>query len=86
MRRRRISPWNVAAREDAYYYGRKRTVELPVYRAILDDVEETRLYLAPGSGVCARAARDGIGFHEMLPRGGGILLHYAPHGRLPNLL
>ena len=37
-------------REDAYYYGRKRTVELPVYRAVLDDADETRLYVAPESG------------------------------------
>lgn len=37
-------------REDGYYYGRKRTVELPVYRTILDDEERTRLYFTPQAG------------------------------------
>jgi uncharacterized iron-regulated membrane protein len=36
--------------EDNYYYGHKREVTLPVYRAILDDDEQTRLYISPETG------------------------------------
>ena len=36
--------------EDSFYYGHKRTVELPVYRAILNDDEATRLYVSPTRG------------------------------------
>ncbi|OFE12809.1 hypothetical protein PHACT_06385 [Pseudohongiella acticola] len=36
--------------EDNYYYGHKRDVTLPVYRAVLDDDEQTRLYINPESG------------------------------------
>jgi uncharacterized iron-regulated membrane protein len=36
---------------DAYYYGhRDKTVELPVYRAILGDAQQTRLYINPVTG------------------------------------
>src|SRR5690606_30681747 len=35
--------------EDNYYYGHKREVSLPVYRAIVDDAERTRLYIDPQS-------------------------------------
>lgn len=37
-------------REDAYYYGHKRAVALPVWRAILDDAGRTRLYIDPATG------------------------------------
>ena len=36
--------------EDAYYYGHKREVALPVYRALLDDAQQTRLYINPETG------------------------------------
>lgn len=36
--------------EDNYYYGHKREVTLPVYRAIVDDDEQTRLYINPETG------------------------------------
>jgi uncharacterized iron-regulated membrane protein len=36
--------------EDNYYYGHKREVALPVYRAILADREQTRLYINPETG------------------------------------
>ena len=36
--------------EDSYYYGHKREVPLPVYRAIMDDSERTRLYIHPETG------------------------------------
>lgn len=36
--------------EDSYYYGHKNEAALPVFRVILDDAEETRLYINPESG------------------------------------
>jgi uncharacterized iron-regulated membrane protein len=38
------------AQEDAYYYGHKEAVELPVYRIILGDSQQTRLYIRPATG------------------------------------
>ena len=35
---------------DDYYYGHKEPVELPVYRAILDDPQRTRLYVGATTG------------------------------------
>jgi hypothetical protein len=35
---------------DAYYYGHKSEATLPVYRAILEDRERTRLYIDPSTG------------------------------------
>ncbi|HLT64039.1 MAG TPA: hypothetical protein VKZ92_05905, partial [Pseudohongiella sp.] len=37
-------------REDSYYYGHKRNVALPVYRALLDDAQQTRIYINPQTG------------------------------------
>ena len=42
-------------REDAYYYGHKTTVELPVFRAILGDEQQTRLYISPTTGALRMA-------------------------------
>ncbi|MEO8307798.1 MAG: PepSY domain-containing protein [Pseudomonadota bacterium] len=36
--------------EDAYYYGHKQAVALPVFRLILDDVGHTRIYVDPATG------------------------------------
>lgn len=36
--------------EDAYHYSHKEKRELPVWRAILDDGQRTRLYVSPSSG------------------------------------
>jgi uncharacterized iron-regulated membrane protein len=36
--------------EDSFYYGHKEPVKLPVYRILLDDQEQTRLYLEPTTG------------------------------------
>lgn len=36
--------------EDSFYYGHKDEVDLPVYRAVLDDAEQTRLYINPVTG------------------------------------
>jgi uncharacterized iron-regulated membrane protein len=44
---------------DAYYYPHKDDVELPVYRAILDDMQATRLYISPTTGAYRTVDRDG---------------------------
>lgn len=36
--------------EDAYYYGHKGDVPLPVYRVLIDDAEQTRLYIDNDTG------------------------------------
>jgi uncharacterized iron-regulated membrane protein len=36
--------------EDSYYYGHKRTVELPVVRVLTADADSTRLYINPQTG------------------------------------
>ena len=36
--------------EDLYYYGHKREVSLPVYRVLMDDDEQTRLYIDTRTG------------------------------------
>src|SRR5690606_21586581 len=40
----------VIDREDSYYYGHKSDGELPVYRLVVDDAEQTRLYVSPTTG------------------------------------
>ena len=37
-------------REDSYYYGHKRMVELPVVRVLTADADATRLYINPQTG------------------------------------
>lgn len=44
--------------EDAYYYGHHGEVELPAYRAILDDRQATRLYFAESTGRLTRAVDE----------------------------
>ncbi len=41
--------------EDSYYYSHKLPVTLPVWRAVLDDSEQTRLYIDPDTGRLLRA-------------------------------
>lgn len=49
--------------EDAYYYRHKFTLKFPVWRAILQDAEATRLYIDPDSGALIRAFdSNGRGF------------------------
>lgn len=43
----------IMTREDSYYYGHKRTVDLPVYRAVLDDADSTRVYINETTGAAA---------------------------------
>lgn len=45
-----IRELDVMTREDAYYYGHKKTVDLPVYRAIVADDERTRVYVNAVTG------------------------------------
>lgn len=46
-------------REDNYYYGHKREVALPVYRAIVDDDEQTRLYINAQTGAVRTVGSTG---------------------------
>ncbi|SCW35377.1 TonB-dependent Receptor Plug Domain [Sphingobium faniae] len=49
--------------EDSYYYTHKFPMSLPVWRAILADEEQTRLYMDPQTGSLIRAFdRDGRNF------------------------
>jgi hypothetical protein len=49
--------------EDDYYYTHKFPLKLPVWRVILSDAEQTRLYIDPDSGRLVRAFdRNGRGF------------------------
>jgi uncharacterized iron-regulated membrane protein len=45
-----IASLDLLQEEDAYYYGHKDSVKLPVWRAILSDGEKTRLYVDPQTG------------------------------------
>jgi uncharacterized iron-regulated membrane protein len=47
---------DVLEREDAYYYGHKAPVELPVLRLTFADAEATRAYLDIGTGEVLRVA------------------------------
>lgn len=55
--------------EDAYYYAHKQPAKLPVWRAILTDKEQTRLYIDPQSGRLLRAYD-----------GNGRIYRWAMHG------
>lgn len=44
--------------EDAYHYGHKREVPLPVYRAVLDDAQHTLLYVDAATGEYRIVDRD----------------------------
>lgn len=48
-----IAEAGLLEQEDAYYYGHKRSRELPVYRIILDNSDQTRFYLNATSGELA---------------------------------
>ncbi len=58
-----IASLDLLRQEDAYYYGHKASVALPVWRIILADDQATRLYVDPGSGRLIRAFdRNGRAF------------------------
>lgn len=45
-----VKSFELMQEEDSFYYGHKRAAELPVYRTILDDAEQTRIYINPSNG------------------------------------
>ena len=47
-------------REDNYYYGFKEREFRPAYRAILDDAEQTRIYIDASTGEIARIVDDAV--------------------------
>jgi uncharacterized iron-regulated membrane protein len=58
--------------EDSYYYGHKREVPLPVYRVIMDDNEQTRIYINTETGAVRSLGSTGrwsrwirTGLHDM---------------------
>ena len=58
-----IASLDLLRQEDAYYYGHKARVALPVWRVILADDQATRLYVDPASGRLIRAFdRNGRAF------------------------
>ncbi|MEA2988476.1 MAG: hypothetical protein QOG83_1187 [Alphaproteobacteria bacterium] len=55
-----IAAQGMMSAEDAYYFSRRETFVLPVYRVIANDDERTRFYLDPASGaLLARADANG---------------------------
>jgi hypothetical protein len=52
--------------EDAYYFGERDRVALPVYRVIVNDAARTRYYLDPVSGVLLRRADPNARWHRWL--------------------
>lgn len=51
----RVTSLTLMTAEDAYHYGHKEPVKLPVWRAILADRQSTRLYIDPTTGTLLRA-------------------------------
>jgi hypothetical protein len=49
-----VKSFELMTREDEYYYAHHDSPELPVYRAILGDREETRLYIGARDGALKR--------------------------------
>lgn len=67
-----VREWELLQQEDAYYYGHKQDVSLPVYRVLLDDAEGTRLYINPVTGAVRALTAQGrlsrwirTGLHDM---------------------
>src|SRR5215468_9114156 len=52
--------------EDAYYFNRRDSFVLPVYRVILNDEERTRYYLDPASGALIQRADANGRWHRWL--------------------
>jgi hypothetical protein len=50
-----IASLDLLREEDSYYYAHKQAAKLPVWRAILSDSEQTRLYIDPQTGRLLRA-------------------------------
>ncbi len=54
-----VKSFELMHEEDSYYYGHKDEADLPVYSAVLDDAEETRLYIDPVTGAFRAVDADG---------------------------
>jgi hypothetical protein len=54
-----VKSFELMHEEDSFYYGHKDEVDLPVYRAVLDDAEETHLYIDPVTGAFRAVDADG---------------------------
>jgi hypothetical protein len=53
-----IASFELLKAGDAYHYSYRNDVELPIYRAILDDRQQSRLYISPASGSLRVVDRD----------------------------
>ncbi|HWJ70554.1 MAG TPA: PepSY domain-containing protein [Sphingobium sp.] len=53
-----VAQFTHMTREDAYYYGFKDRAFRPVYRAILDDAQQSRIYVDASTGEVARIVDD----------------------------
>ncbi|MDP2283823.1 MAG: PepSY domain-containing protein [Pseudohongiella sp.] len=54
-----ISSAGLMHKEDLYYYGHKRQVALPVYRVLMDDAEQTRIYINIDTGAVRSLGSNG---------------------------
>jgi hypothetical protein len=49
-----LAKLDLLEREDSYYYGHKRKVDLPAWRVSLSDADATRIYIHPQTGAVLR--------------------------------
>lgn len=63
----RVASLDRLTAEDNYYYGHKTATKLPIWRAVLADDQQTRLYINPDTGALVRAFdRDGRRFRWLM--------------------
>jgi hypothetical protein len=61
-----VAEQSLLGEEDAYYFGEREPVTLPVYRVIANDEARTRFYLDPVSGALLRRADANARWHRWL--------------------
>jgi hypothetical protein len=61
-----VAEQGLLGEEDAYYFGEREPVALPVYRVIANDAARTRFYLDPVSGALLRRADANARWHRWL--------------------
>jgi len=71
-----VASLDLLREEDDYYYSHKLPATLPVWRAVLADAEQTRLYIDPVTGQLLRAV-DGAGRMSRWLRNGLHSLDFA---------